>query len=349
MYFTSIRLQNYRSYSDSSFEFEPGVNIIVGKNATGKTNLIDALYFSANGSPIKSGKDFIIKIDQPWARIDVLTSDNSERIIKLKVNESTEYLQDDKIFKRLPYDQKVPIVLFEPNQLYQISSSPEQRRLFLDDLLGKLSKHFISLKNSYIRTLRQRNNLLKQPLSQVKQQIFAWDIRLSELAGQYVAERLMLVDKINQNSGQIYSTIAQKEHKLELGYETKVNTTNYSSTLLKLFQSKLDIDHLRGFTSYGPHREDVSIKINGEDMRSVASRGEARSILLALKIIETNLLEEKYNQKPLLLLDDVFGELDGARRKSLIDFMSGAQTFITTTDADIIGHDFIKKTKIIAI
>lgn len=349
MVFTSARLQNYRSYTDSSFEFEPGVNIIVGPNASGKTNLLDALHFAATGSPIRSSKDFVVRTKQTWARVDVLTSDNRARVVRIKRDERPEFEIEEKKYKRLSLEETIPVVLFEPNHLYQITTSPEQRRQFLDDILTKTDKDFSPLKNSYLRALRQRNSLLKFSLPEVRKQIFAWDVRLCELAGRYVHKRCSLLAQINQDSSEVYSSIAGKKHKVSLRYESKISQKNYSSNLLKALEAKLEIDHVRGFTGYGPHRDDTSIVIDGHDMRNVASRGETRSILLTLKVIEARLLEAVYNQKPLFLLDDVFGELDGSRRKSLIEFMSGSQTFITTTDADILSHGFTQNAKTIVI
>ncbi len=348
MVLTSARLQNYRSYSDSSFEFDPGVNIIVGPNASGKTNLLDALHLASTGVSIRPSGDFAIKTKQSWARVDVLTSTNKSRVVKLYQDGRPEFEIDEKKHKRLSLEKTIPVVLFEPNHLYQITTSPEQRRKFIDDILAKSDKEFPSLRNNYIRALRQRNSLLKSPLTEVRKQIFAWDVRLCELAGSYVHKRCSLLEKINHSGGSVYSAIAGRKHELSLLYESKISVESYSSSLLKALQTKLELDHVRGFTGYGPHRDDISIIIDGHDMRNVASRGETRSILLALKVIEARLLEEVHQQKPLLLLDDVFGELDGVRRKSLIEFISGNQTFITTTDADIISHDFVSGARILS-
>lgn len=350
MTITSARLQNYRSYVDSSFEFEPHVNIIVGPNASGKTNLLDALYFVATGRSMKLTKEHIIRTKADWARVDLLTSENAERVLKIKVDETRpEYVVEDKTYKRLPFDQKIPVVLFEPNHLYLITTSPELRRQYLDDILDKTDPEFTKIKNTYIRTLRQRNSLLKLPLHQVQEQVFAWDIRLCDVAGRYVQKRLDLLKRINAHTDRVYSEIASKNHTLKLSYESKTPTDNYASSLLKQLQQNLEKDQLRGFTGNGPHRDDVAIRIDDNDMRDTASRGETRSILLSLKIIEAETLEEIHSKKPILLLDDVFGELDGSRRKNLINFIKQNQTFITTTDADVITHDFVKSATILAI
>lgn len=348
MTITSARLQNFRSYIDSSFEFEPYVNIIVGPNASGKTNLLDALFFIAQGGSMRPKTDHVIYEKSGWARVDVLTSSNQARVIKIKEqNQPTTLSIDDKIYRRVPLDQRIPVVLFEPSQLYLITSSPDMRRQLVDSILDKSSPGFTTLKNSYTRVLRQRNSLLKQPLSVVKQQVFAWDLRLSELAGQYVQKRLELLKLINQKISEIYSSIAGKNHTLSLEYVSKLSVNNYAQSLHRKLEERLELDHLRGFTGYGPHRDDISLLIDGKDVRDVASRGETRSILLALKIIEAQILEQVAGSKPILLLDDVFGELDGVRRKSLIEFMATNQTFITTTDADVVARDFAQKTKLI--
>lgn len=350
MILTSARLQNYRSYLDSSFEFESGVNIIVGPNASGKTNLLDALFIAAHGASMKLTKGFMVNNGESWARIDVLTNTNQTRTVKIiDSSAKPEIIIDDKPYKRLPLNQRLPVVLFEPNQLYYLTTSPDMRRQLIDDILDKTDDEFTSIRSRYTRTLQQRNSLLKQPISHVKNQVFAWDMRLSDLAGRYVDKRQNLLDLINKNAAQIYSTVANTTHQLDLKYDSTIAVSTYAQGLLKRLQDNIEHDHQRGFTGAGPHRDDIKILIDGNDMRSTASRGETRSILLAIKIIESQILEGKYNQKPLLLLDDVFGELDGARRKSLIEFISTNQTFITTTDADIIGHGFTKKAKITAI
>ena len=346
MTITSIRLQNYRSYQDSSFEFEPGVNIIVGPNASGKTNLLDAIYYSCTGKPIHNPKR-LINENKPWARVDVLTSENNQRTIKIKENQSPTIYAGQKEYKRLPISSSIPVVLFEPNHLYYINSSPDMRRQLVDEILSKTDQEFVKIKNNYTRILRQRNTLLKQNINIIKKQIFAWDVRLSEEAGKYVQKRKDLIDIINKDLSTVYSQIANKKNKLTIVYNSKNTSKEYSSGMLKSLQKNLELDHLRGFTSFGPHRDDISIKINNNDMHGTASRGETRSILLSIKVIEASILQKHFLKKPLLLLDDVFGELDGSRRKSLIEFISANQTFITTTDADIIGHKFIQKANII--
>lgn len=348
MVITSARLQNYRSYIDSSFEFSPGVNIIVGPNASGKTNLLDAIYYVSQGKPVKKATKTLVRNGASWARIDILTNSNQSRTVKITDN-SAEIIIDEISKKRLNFIDKIPVVLFEPGYLHFLTTSPDMRRSFLDEVLLRTNAAFSSLRRRYLKALGQRNALLKQSPDSIKKQIFAWDIRLSELAGSYAKLRLEAIAEINSTISSIYSSIANNSHTLNLEYDTKLDQASYANAMLKSLEKDLHIDQHRGFTGAGPHRDDIRIIIDGNDMRDSASRGETRSILLALKIIESNIIERVLDQKPLLLLDDVFGELDGVRRKALTSFIGGNQVFITTTDADIVTHKFTSNATVLTV
>lgn len=347
---TNIRLQKFRSYKDASFEFEDGVNVIVGPNGSGKTNLLEALLLVAQGKSYRVKDNELIMHGQAWARIDADVG-AKHRVIKLEnktagTKKSFEF--DDKTFVRLTNARQIPVVLFEPNQLQFITTSPEQRRNFLDNLLEQTSPEFAQTKRGYTRTLAQRNALLKNGNPTANKQLFVWDIRLSELGGEMVRHRQELITLFNQDIAQTYSAIAGQKHKVTLAYSSKLSTNNYASALLKKLEQDYPLDQLRGFTGAGPHRDDLQIALDGQLLQNTASRGETRTLLLALKIKEAHILEEERGEKPILLLDDVFGELDGRRRHMLTDFLKPYQVFITTTDADLIIKNFTKTAKIIA-
>lgn len=348
---SSIRLQNFRSYSDESFEFDPGVNIIVGPNGSGKTNLLEAVLVTCAGSSYRARDLDLVQFDKPWARLDSQFEKHS-CIVKIVVDAfsvSKTFELDGKIFKRLSTERTVPVVLFEPNHLQLVSRGPGQRRDYFDDILQRTQPGFKVLNARYHRTLAQRNSLLKQGPARAAGQLFAWDVRLSQLGSQIVAARLQLIDDINKSITKDYSSIASKRTKVELAYQTGVNKTNYSSQLLSKLQASAPADFARGFTGYGPHREDITVHLNGQPAALTASRGEMRSLLLALKIFELKLVEAVRGQKPLFLLDDVFSELDGKRRKHLVGHLKGYQTIITTTDADTVIEHFTQQTSIIPL
>jgi DNA replication and repair protein RecF len=348
---TNIRLQNFRSYKDASFEFENGVNVIVGPNASGKTNLLEAILMIARGKSYRAKENELVHHQCEWARIDADIG-TKPRIIKIERQATVvkkSFILDDKAVLRLTTAKQLPIVLFEPNQLQLITTSPEQRRNFLDNLLEQISPDFTTIKNRYLRTLTQRNALLKNPTPAAANQMFVWDIRLSELGGEIVHRRQELIDLFNQDITNTYSAIAGQPHAVKLSYQSKLDLNNYASSLLKKLESDHQLDQLRGFTGAGPHRDDIMIMLDGHQVQEAASRGETRTLLLALKIKEAQILEEQRDGKPLLLLDDVFGELDGRRRHMLTDFLKDYQVFITTTDADLIVKNFTKTSNIIAL
>jgi DNA replication and repair protein RecF len=182
-----------------------------------------------------------------------------------------------------------------------------------------------------------------------KGQLFAWDIRLSELGAQIVTARQQMLDVINKRLSITYNQLTGHKNKLETVYGINVDPDAYGSYLLKKLEKDQELDLLRGFTGAGPHREDILFVMDGQPLSSVASRGEVRTTLLSLKIIELQIVETYNNTKPLLLLDDVFSELDGARRKALPKIMEKYQTFITTTDADVVIKHFAKQCNIIPL
>lgn len=337
----SIRLQHFRSYGDASFDFDPGVNIIVGENATGKTNLLEAVQVVALGASYRAKDAELVQFEAPWARIDAVTATHG-RIVKLQVGQTTKksFEIDGKPLVRLVQQRTIPVVLFEPNHLLLLSSSPDLRRSFLDDLIEQTTPGFASVRKHYRRVLSQRNALLKKNPPGLTEQLFVWNLRLSELGGQIARARLALVDEFNKNASQTYGELAGRANRIDLQYVSKFAPEQYETALLRKLEQNIELDVLRGYTVYGPHRDDLSVLIDGHPMQESASRGETRTLVLALKILELQMLERVRDQKPLLLLDDVFSELDAQRRKALTEFVRQYQTFITTTDADVVAQYF---------
>ncbi len=340
---TGIRLQNFRSYKDESFEFDPGVNIIVGPNASGKTNLLEAVLVLARGKSFKAKDQELINFKAPWARLDGQFG-SDKRVVKIKSEGQDKAVKsfdlDGKPFFRLSLERSVPVVFFEPNHLQMISRGPEHRREYFDDLLERSQPGFKKLAASYRRTLAQRNALLKQSPAHARPQLFAWDVRLSELGSQIASARDQLVQEINKQLSKSYSKIAGRRTKAQLVYESQFPIESYGSRLLSKLESSSENDFERGFTAYGPHREDISFTLAGRPVNHSASRGETRSLLLSLKIFELGLIEKARGSKPIFLLDDVFSELDSARRRALVDYLKDHQTIITTTDADAVIEYF---------
>jgi DNA replication and repair protein RecF len=351
---SDIRLQQFRSYKDELFEFDPGVNIIVGPNASGKTNLLEAIRVICFGGSYRSRDSELLMAKKQWARIDA-HNNGFNRTVKLQIPHPSSLIVNKtfdiagNVYKRLGRDQKVPLVLFEPNHLLFLTGSPELRRDFLDDLLEQTSPGFTVLRRQYKRTLAQRNALLKKGY-QTKNQLFAWNVRLSELGGSVALRRQELIAYLEPSLQMIYRQLSKNSKvSVRLEYIPSFAGKDYTSSLLQKLESASNLDYERGFTAYGPHRDDLRILLAERSSATTASRGEIRTLLLGLKLLELELIEKETGQKPILLLDDVFGELDGARRRALTEFLREHQAFITTTDADIVVHHFIGKAHIIPL
>lgn len=348
---TDLRLQNFRSYEDESFELSSGVNIVVGPNASGKTNLLEAVLVLARGGSYRASDADLIRFDQPWARLDAHLSTNSLRTVKITTEPrpAKAYEIEGKPYKRLSLNLSLPVVLFEPNDLQLLSGGPQRRRDYLDDLLEQTTPGYGTVRRQYKRALAQRNSLLKQPGSAIHTQIFPWNVRLSQLAGQIVRYRTQLVSEISASIGSLYGELSQTTTDVSVVYAGRWANDVYETSLLHQLESGVDLDRLRGFTAYGPHREDLTVLFDCRPTAETASRGETRTAVLALKIIELRYLEAARGVTPLLLLDDVFSELDGKRRHALTDYLAPYQTFITTTDADLAVQHFSDSCNVIAL
>lgn len=344
---TDLRLQHFRSYTDASFEVGLGVNIIVGPNASGKTNLLEAVLVLATGKSYRAKDAELVQFEAPWARLDADLEDSTKRTVKITNQAAATQKNfdiDGTSLARLSHARTLPAVLFEPNHLLMLSSSPELRRNFLDDLITQIQPGYGQIRRHYKRVVAQRNTLLKKNPPNLQQQLFVWNLRLSELGGKIVRERQQLVTRFAQQASQLYSSLANKQSHVGLVYTSPFPLDTYESTLLKKLEAATNQDVLRGFTAYGPHRDDLAVFIDDKPVQEAASRGEARTMVLTLKLLELYLLQELRGTKPLLLLDDVFSELDGKRRQALTTFVSGHQTFITTTDADMVLQHFAGST-----
>ncbi len=341
-----IRLQHFRSYEDASFEFGPGVNIIVGPNGSGKTNLLEAIQIITIGKSYRVQDTELLQFEAPWFRLDAhLDSGAQSRVIKFvtTARQTKSYELNDKPYRSLKLEQTVPTVLFEPNHLFLFQGSPDLRRNYLDDILEQITPGFEGFRKQYRRVLRQRNALLKRGAVS-ERELFPWNLRLSELGAVIARERQRLVQLFDGELAALYGLISHGKKHVRMTYEMRFPAETYETHLLHKLESSLEHDIARGFTAYGPHREDIALLFDEHPAAEVASRGEVRTAVLALKILELKQLEEARGATPILLLDDVFSELDGTRRRALTTYLQKYQTFLTTTDADVVVKHFTDST-----
>lgn len=336
---TRLKLLNYRSYVSADYAFSPGATAIIGLNGSGKTNLLEAVYVLSRQKSFRSPLRTLIRHEQDFFRIDGHTDDH---ILSFRYNPKATPQKDWRVDanKQKPRKEQLPgVVLFEPDFLRFITGSPSRRREYLDELLAALFPAGATALRRYNRVLLQRNNLLKQNeflSSNQRDQLFVWNLMLSELAAQIDTQRLEIVAYLNGRMSDLYSTVANKEAQVRLVYELPYDPTQ--AKILSHLQHREARDLSTGHTSIGPHRNDITVYLNGELAEETASRGEQRSIAIGLKLIELQQQTAANNTSPILLLDDVLSELDAVRQEKLLELIGGHQTLITDTDAKHVRH-----------
>ncbi|QQS21802.1 DNA replication and repair protein RecF [Candidatus Saccharibacteria bacterium] len=326
----TLRVQNFRNHDSFICDFSPTTTLIYGKNGSGKTALLEAIYETYRGVSFRGSDENILNTRHQWYRVD--TADDMVRRTILFDNRSDksikQFIVDGKKSLRLPVKYKFPIILFTPDDLRLIGGSPARRRKYLDTVIGQYDTTYTANLRRYERALLQRNKLLKRPdVSQ--DMLFSWDIILSQTGAQIIAARHNFVGIINQQLTSYYRQIAGGSDILGASYTHVVLA---APTLLAQYEANFARDHLLGTTSVGPHRHDFMIELNTSHASDTASRGEVRTIVLALKYIEASIVHRHTDIYPLVLLDDVFGELDTARQKNLLRFFVHNQVIISSTN-----------------
>lgn len=345
MPYVTLAMKQFRSYRDFSVALSPSVTIVVGPNGSGKTNLLEALYVLSQGTSFRVSDRDLVQSSESWLRIDG-RYDDQQRSVTYDTQKTPpkQFIIDGVKKQRLSAGLKVPLVLFEPNELRLLTGSPQRRREYCDGLISRLWPDASLRRSRFERALLQRNNVIRQTpqrsLLQLEDELFVWDIKLAEYATALVERRLQLLQAWNERLSSVYSAIAGSAHRVHVVYQSEMRLDAYKADLLHRLTTRRQSDIVRGFTTTGPHRDDVVIEINGIDAATTASRGETRTLVLALKIIELELLAANQDRRPILLLDDVFSELDATRRQALAEQARHFQTIITTTDADSTAHYF---------
>lgn len=370
-----IKLLNFRNYKTAEFSFSPGTNIIVGKNAQGKTNLLEAIFTCAIGKSMRAAKDNeVILFGQENAKIEL---EVEKKFGKTKIE--IYFLKNKKAIKinGLPIRRtgellgELRCVFFSPDELKLIKESPEDRRRFMDISLSQISKAYFNSLNKYDKIIRSRNKLIKDfkdknsvkksnlstlNLDDFKRMISVYDAQLSDCAAKISLSRNNLVLSIAPYAKHAHEFLTDGAEGLEIEYQTsfpvEASVLNgneivekFKEKYLALYEKSLEKDLALGYTSIGPHRDDIKVLINKIDVKSFCSQGQQRTAALSLKLAELEIINKQTGEMPILILDDVLSELDEARRTKLLKFCSSTQTFISSTDVP----EKIKNSRIIRI
>ncbi len=329
MLIKSISLTNFRNHASFKMDFKPTTTLILGENGCGKTSILEAIYILTQGKSFRATDPEIFKRDTDFYRIE-LQYDSGEKITASYDTERKIFKTVDKKTSRLPSKNKYPVILFQPSDLNLISQSPSSRRKYFDQFFSTLNQGYNTALNKYEKALTQRNKLLKEDFINPTT-IFPWNILLVKNGIILKKLREEFLEQINHDFTNVYHSIADNQDKINLSYTSEANNLT-ESEYLKTLEQSFEKDHLLGRTTFGVHHDIIDFVFNGKPADGSASRGETRSIILALKFIEASLISEKLQKKPIILLDDVFSELDNKRRASLIENFKNHQVIITSVE-----------------
>ena len=342
MFIKSLSLKNFRNYENETIEFSSGINIINGANAQGKTNCAEAIFFLCTGYSPRASKDrLLIRNGEEIAQIFGLSSsqygDVSVRIELNKQDKKSIYINGLAVLKVGELLGNIHSVFFNPQELKLVQESPEDRRRFLNISLSQMSKNYFYALVRYNKILSQRNNLLKDPDKDlIRDTLPIWDVQLANEAGKIINARNEFLSEISPIAEQKHSILSGGKESLSLktesGYYGSVEEIAYA--LKEDLRISLERDLRLGFTSIGPHRDDIKFTLNGLDARAYCSQGQQRTIALSLKLAEAELFYKRFNEYPILILDDVLSELDLRRQRKLVSLVEGIQTIFTCTHYD---------------
>ncbi|MDD4106428.1 MAG: DNA replication and repair protein RecF [Candidatus Shapirobacteria bacterium] len=346
MYLSKLLLQNFRSYQNQLFEFDPKLNLILGPNGSGKTNILEAVFFLSSGKSFRSSSQSkLINWSSYFSSVRAKIIDNQKDTTEIEVRISKDpklstssisrkFLIEKVVKTRKKYLGIIKNVVFQPEDIRLITGSPTRRRDFLDEIFFQTEWRYSSALSQYNRGLKHRNELLDQ----IKQNLaspndlFYWDqvlIKNSKIIHDF---RIAFVKSVN--------TFFSNHN------DSQINTIsiNYRPSILNedKLKNNYQIDLNRGYTQIGPHRDDFSLdnSIFGATDKNLAfwgSRGQQRLAVLALRLAQINFLEETYHDKPILLLDDIFSELDLEHQQLVVKVCQKYQTIFTSSEPDSIN------------
>ncbi|MDN6196130.1 MAG: DNA replication/repair protein RecF [Atopostipes suicloacalis] len=348
MYLNTLKLQNFRNYNQEELELSSSINVLIGENAQGKTNLIESIYFLAMSRSHRSSRDReLIGWERDFAKVEgKLRKKSDELPLEIILSKSgkvakVNHLEQKKLSD---YIGQLNVIMFAPEDLSLVKGSPSVRRRFIDMELGQMNKIYLHHLVQYQQILKQRNKFLKEARRRKEFDEMYLTILTEQLAAE-AAEilfyRFQFVGKLNKWAKEVQSSISDKKESLVIEYKT-LNELNDELDAEEIFEilkknyeavEKQEID--QGTTTLGPHRDDLVFFVNDRNIQTYGSQGQQRTTALSLKLAEIELMHEVTGEYPILLLDDVLSELDASRQTQLLDSIQNkVQTFITTTSLD---------------
>lgn len=358
MILTKISLVNFRNYKKCNVKFNNQVNIFLGNNAQGKSNILESIYVLALTKSYRTNYDDIlkrkgsdsykivgdIKIGKYFKNLSVSSSNNEKKV----------FINDTNIKKISDYVSTFNVILFSPEDVETIKGTPSLRRDLLNIEISQLSQQYIKNYNEYNKILKMRNDYLKLIYTNGISDYRYLDVLTNNLIDRAVniyKERINFINKINENISTIYNNLT-KSDQLKILYEANIDITNNNlkEQLEEKYRLNQNKEVVAGMTLYGPHRDDFSFIINDNDAKTYGSQGQQKMAMIAFKLAEIPIFEEITGTKPVLLLDDIFSELDKSKKNHLIEFINdGIQVIITANDTVGISKKLLNNAKVFRI
>ena len=352
----TLAVADYRNFDRFELEFDPGVTILIGRNAAGKTNLIEALQLLTAGQSFRKPRTCeLIREGCERGRIELSLSGDGRALTTGCTFEEGKrsFMLNGKRVQAAGVRGVLPSVLFCPDDLDMVKRSASFRRDALDDFGVQLSGRYAKLVSSYERIVNQRNNLLKDPACS-HDLLMSWDDSLVSTGTPLLMHRVSLLERIRGHLSEVYATIAPGE-RVDAVYVSSLGDLpegrdEISERFHEVLEEGREEELKRGVTLAGPHRDEILFTIDGRPARAYASQGQQRSIVLAWKIAEVEVTRDVLGMDPILLLDDVMSELDASRREAVVSFVEGEmQTVITTTNLGYFSEQIFDRAKVVAI
>lgn len=340
MVIKKLRLVNFRNYEEETFSFTDGINVLSGKNAQGKTNCAEAVFYLCTGSSLRIKHDKqLIRHGAPCANVCAETQSRFGKVsLEADIYENRRELRvnGNKISRAVDLLGNMNSVFFSPGELRLIQDGPDERRRFLNLSISQTSKNYCTALLRYNKILDQRNNLLKdRDVPMILETLPVWDEQLAAYAAVVVLKRREYLKRLTVYAEETHAFLTDGAEKLSLEDKCREETEEeIKARLIRELAAAYERDIRLGFTSVGPHRDDIKISIDGTDARGFASQGQTRTAALSLKLAELEIFKELAGEPPVLILDDVMSELDLPRRKKLLKRVGGVQCILTCTHAE---------------
>jgi DNA replication and repair protein RecF len=355
MYIKNLQLLNFRNYDELNIELTNGVNIFIGDNAQGKTNILESIYYCSLAKSHRTSKDKeLINWNSEEAYVKAyISKERLDKNIEIKIFKDGKKgirINSIKISKIQELMGVFNVVLFSPEDLKIVKESPSYRRKFLDIELCKLNSKYYYCLVQYNKALNERNSLLKKWNSNIESIIEVYDNQLSKFGGYIIKERLKYLKLLNEKGAVIHREITSSLEEISFKYISSLKSfDNLEEEMNELLKKSIKSDMERRTTSHGPHRDDFSISINNIDTRNFGSQGQQRTSVLTIKFSSLEIIKEQTGEFPVLLLDDVLSELDLNRQKYILNSINNVQTIVTGTGIENIRSYLNEKAKIFMV